>query len=297
MAVGGGSGFNQFREGLRELGYVEGKSIILEARSAEGKSERLPQLATELVRLNVDVLVTGGGGNLVGLAAKAATTTIPIVMAVMGGDPVAAGLVASIAQPGGNITGFSNLSPELARKRLELVKETIPKLTRVAFLWSPLLTDPSGPPGMSRLAETQAAAPSLGIKILSVEVANPEDVVTAIETAAKQRADALMIPAYLIGTRQREITDSSIKKRLPVTCDTRVNVEQNVCVMSYGADLGELYRRAASYVDKILKGATPANLPVERPMKFELAINLKTAKQIGLTIPANVLARADRVIR
>ena len=293
---GRGPGVEAFRRGLTELGYVEGKDLIIEYRGAKGKSERLSELAAELVHLKVDVIVTGGGGNPVGLAAKNATTTIPIVMAVMGGDPVAAGLIASLARPGGNITGLSNLAPELAWRRLELVKETFPKVTRVAFIWDPSISDPSRP-GTSRLEETQAAAQALGLKLLPLEVRSPDELANAFESAARERAAAIMIPAYMVGAYRRQITDFSIKKRLPVSCDSRLNVEEGVCLMAYGPSLPELYRRAATYVDKILKGAKPVDLPVERPMKFELIIDLKTAKKIGLTIPPNVLARADKVIR
>jgi putative ABC transport system substrate-binding protein len=298
LALGaGGPGVETFRQGLRELGYVEGKDIIIEYRWAEGKFERLSELAAELVRLKVDIIVTGGGGGPVTLAAKNATTTIPIVAAVIAGDPVASGLVASFARPGGNITGFSNLAPELAWRRLELVKETFPKITLVAFLWNPSISDPSAP-GTSRIEETHAAAQASGIGILSLEVRSSDELASALESAVRERAGALMVPAYMIGrTYRRQITEFSIKRRLPVSCDTGLNVEEGVCLMAYGPNITENYRRAATYVDKILKGTKPANLPVEAPIKFELVINLKTAKQIGLTIPPNVLARADRVIR
>jgi putative ABC transport system substrate-binding protein len=298
LAIGGGDrrGFEAFRQGLRELGYVEGKNIIIEPRWAEGRPERLPEFAAELVRLKVDVIVTGGGGSPVGLAAKGATTTIPIVMAVMGGDPVAAGFVSSIAQPGGNITGFSNLAPELAWKRLELVKETFPKLTRVAFLWSSLVADPSDP-GTSRLEETQSAAQALGLRILPLDVRTRDELANAFDSAVRGRAGALMVPAFFVAPYRQQIIKFSIERRLPVSCDIRLNVENGVCLMSYGANLDDSFRRAATYVDKILKGTKPANLPIERPMKFEFVINLNIAKQIGLTIPPNVLARADRVIK
>jgi len=273
-----GPGVEAFRQGLRELGYVDGQNIIIEYRGAEDKRDRLPELAAELVRLKVDVIVTGEGGFPVARAAKNATTTIPIVAAIIGGDPVADGLVASFARPGGNITGFSNLAAELAWRRLELVKETFPKVTRVGFIWDPFITS-------LRLKETQAAAQSLGVRLLSLEVRNPDELASAFESAARERVGALMVPGYLIGTYQRQITDFSIKKRLPVSCDTRGNVEQGVCLMAYGPSIPDLYRRAAHYVERILKGAKPADLPVQQPTKFELVINLKTAKQIGLTIP------------
>lgn len=298
LAIGAakGWGIEAFRQGLRDLGYVEGNSIIIESRGAEGKLARLPELAVELVRLKVAVIVTGSGGNPVGLAVKNATTTIPIVMAIIGGDPVATGFVESLARPGGNITGFSNLSLELAFRRLELVKETFPKSTRVVFLRSPSVADPSGP-DTGRTEQTQAAAKELETKILSLNVQSPDELANAFERAAKERAGAIMIPAYMVDTYRQQIIDLSIRKRLPVSCDTRRNVEQGVCLMSYGPNLADLFRRAATYVDKILKGAKPADLPVERPMKFELIFNLRMAKQIGVTIPPNVLVRADRVIK
>ena len=263
---------------------------------AKGKFDRLPELAAELVRLNVAVIVTGSGGNPVGLAAKNATRTIPIVMAIIGGDPVATGLVASLARPGGNITGLSNLSPELAFRRLELVKETFPTSTRVVSLRNPSVGD-SSDPGSGRSELMQTGAKDLGLKVLSFNVQNPDELEKAFETAAWERAGAVMIPAFMVNFYHRQIIDLSIRKRLPVSCDTRLNVEQGVCLMSYGPNLADLFRRAATYVDKILKGAKPADLPVERPIKFELIFNLKTAKQIGVTIPPNVLARADIVIK
>ena len=296
MGDGRGVGIETFRQGLRDLGYVEGNSIIIEPRGAEGNFERLPELAADLVRLKVDVIVTGGGGNSVGLAAKNATTTIPIVMAIIGGDPVSAGFAASLARPGGNITGFSSVSTELAFRRLQLVKETFPSSTQVAFLWSPSISD-SSDPGTGRLEETQAGAKELRIKVLPLKVQSSDELASAFETAASQRAGAVMIPGFMVNFYPREIVDLSMKKRLPVSCDTRRDSERGVCLMSYGPNLADLFRRAATYVDKILKGAQPANLPVERPMKFDFVVNLKMAKQIGVTIPPNVLARADRVIR
>ena len=247
------------------------------------------------MRLKVDIIVVAGGTATV-LAAKNATTTIPIVMTVIGGDPVASGLVASLARPGGNITGLSNVSPELAFRRLELVKETFPKSKRVAFLWSPSISDPSDP-GTGRLQETQAAAKELRINILSLKVQSADELASAFETAAKQRAGAVMIPAYLVNPYQGQIVDFSIKKRLPVSCDTGLNVEQGVCLMAYGPNILALYRRAATYVDKILKGTKPTDLPVERPMNFDFVMSLRIAKQIGVTIPPNVLVRANKVIR
>jgi putative ABC transport system substrate-binding protein len=291
------SGVEAFEEGLRELGYIQGKTIIIEYRWAENRPERLAGLASELVGLNVDVIVTGFGGNAVGLAARRATTTVPIVMAIMGGDPVSAGLVASFARPGGNITGLSNVSPELSGRRLEIAKQTIPNLTRVGFLWTPLLTDPSGPRGASRLVETQAAAQPMGIRVLPLEVQSAHDLAHAFESAAREGVGAIMVPGYIEVAHQKQLTELWRKKRLATSCDTRLSVEQGVCLMAYGPSLRDLMRRTANYVDKILKGAKPAELPVERPMKFDFLVNLNVAKQIGLTIPPNVLARADRVIR
>jgi putative tryptophan/tyrosine transport system substrate-binding protein len=291
----GGHGVEEFRQGLTQLGYVEGKSILIDYRWAENKPERLPELARELVRLKVDVIVTGRGGRPVALAAKNATTTIPIIAASLG-DSVADGLVASFAQPGGNLTGFSNVAPDLAWRRLEIVKDTIPSLTRVAFLWSSLVSDPSNP-GTSRLKETQAAAEALGLRLLSLDVRKPEELASAFESAMRERAGAVMVPGHIERAYEKQITDFWLKTRLPVSCDTRASVEQGVCLMAYGPSFPEVFRRAAIYVDKILKGTKPADLPVERPMKFEFVINLKIAQQIGLTIPPNVLARADKVIR
>jgi len=292
-----GSGVEAFQEGLRELRYIQGKNIVIEYRWAENRAERLADLASELVGLNVDVIVTGFGGNAVGLAARRATTTVPIVMAIMGGDPVSAGLVASFARPGGNITGLSNVSPELSWRRLELAKQTIPNLTRLGFLWSPLLTDPSGPRGSSRLVETQAAAQPMGIQVLSLEVRSADDLAHAFESAARERAGAIMVSGYIERAHQKQLAELWRKKRLATSCDTRLSVEQGVCLLGYGPSLNDLMRRAATYVDKILKGAKPAELPVQRPMKFDFIINLNVAKQIGLTIPPNVLARADKVIK
>jgi putative ABC transport system substrate-binding protein len=291
----GGPGIEAFRQGLTELGYVEGKNLITDYRWAENKYERLPDLAGELVRLKVDVIVTGVGGSPVARAAKNTTTTIPIVAASLG-DPVVDGLVASFARPGGNLTGFSNVAPELAWRRLEIVKETIPSLVRVAFLWSSVVSDPSSP-GTSRLKETQTAAEALGVRILPLDVRNPDELASAFESATKERAGALMVPGHIERTYEKQITDFWSKKRLAVSCDTRESVERGVCLMAYGPYFPEFFRRAAIYVDKILKGTKPADLPVERPMRFDFVINLNIAKQIGLTIPPNVLVRADKVIR
>ena len=278
-----------FRQGLRELGYVEGKNITIEWRSAEGKPDRLPALAAELVRLEVDVIVTGGA--TVTHAAKEATITIPIVMA-QDPDPVGNGFVASLARPGGNITGLSSLTADLSGKRLELLKEILPKLSRLAVF------ETSTNIGNARqLRETELAAGEFGMKFQRVDVKDPNDIEIAFRSAMKGRADAaLVLTSASTDAYQTEIAKLALKSRLPVIYARAEAVEAGGLV-SYGVSIADLSRRAATYVDKILKGAKPADLPVEQPMKFELVINLKTAKQIGLTIPPNVLARADRVIR
>ena len=279
-----------FRQGLRGLGYVEGKNIVIEWRSAEGKFDRLPALAAELVRLKVDIIVTGGGATT--RAVKEATTAIPIVMA-QEGDPVGNGFVASLARPGGNITGLSSLAPELSGKRVELLKEIIPKLSRVAVLGN------SAQPGNAQaLKEMELAAKAFGVQLQYLDVLGPKDIGTAFRGAGKGRADAVLILlAGLVATSERpQITDLAVKSRLPAIYDRPEAMEYGG-LMSYGVSTADLDRRAATYVDKILKGAKPADLPVEQPTKFEFIINLKAAKQIGLTIPPNVLARADRVIR
>ena len=278
-----------FRKGLSELGYDKGRNIAIEYRYAEGKFDRLPALAAELVRLKVDAIVTASTPAI--QAAMQATRTIPIVMANVG-DPVAAGLVASLARPGGNITGLSNVSLDLAGKRLELLKETLPKITRVAFVW------PSNNPSFTQyFRETHVAAQYLEVTLQSLEVRNPKELETAFEAAIRERAGALMVAGPIFSTYRKQIVDFAGKKPLPLIYETRESVEEAGGLMSYGPDFLDLYRRAATYVDKILKGAKPADLPVEQPMKFEFIINLKAAKQIGLTIPPNVLARADKVIK
>jgi len=278
-----------FRQSLQELRYVEGKNIIIEYRFAEGKFERLPALAAELVRLNVEVIVAVGVPPT--RAAKQVTTTIPIVMAG-GGDPVSAGLVASFARPGGNITGSSDLTVDSITKRLELLKEVVPKASRVA-----VLLNPANPTNPLQLKETQAAAPALGVAIVPLEIKGAEDFDQAFSAMGKKRADALLVFSDpMFGFYQKQIANLAVKSRLPAIYGSRYYVEAGG-LMSYGTNPDDHYRRAAIYVDKILKGATPAELPVERPMKFDLVINLKAAKQIGLTIPPNVLARADKVIR
>jgi putative tryptophan/tyrosine transport system substrate-binding protein len=279
-----------FRQGLRELGYVEGKNINIEWRSAEGKIDRLPALANELVRLKIDVIVTGGPAPT--RAAKGATSTIPIVMA-QDNDPVGSGFVASLARPGGNMTGLATLAPELSGKRLELLKEVVPKLSRVAVFGT------STQPGNAQaLKETELAAGALGVKLQYLDVLGPKDIEAAFRAASKGRAGAvlMMVPGRIANSLREEMVDLAVKSRLPAIYGGRASVEAGG-LMGYGVNLPDLDRRAATYVDKILKGAKPADLPVEQPKKFEFIINLKAAKQIGLTIPPNVLVRADRVIK
>ena len=279
-----------FQQGLRELGYTEGQNIVVEYRFAEGNLDRLPELAAELVHLKVDVIVAGGG-SLIARSAKNAAGTIPIVM-TNAEDPVANGLVASLARPGGNVTGLTAMLPDLAGKRLELLKETVPKITRVAVLWNSAV-----PEKAIEFKETQGAAKAFGTRLQSLEVKNPNDLDGVFEAASKQRAGAIItLPDPLTNTLGPRIVELATKKRLP-TMFTQTPPVDGGGLMSYGPSYADLFRRAAIFVDKILKGTKPADLPVERPMKFEFVINLKAAKQIGLTIPPNVLARADRVIK
>jgi putative tryptophan/tyrosine transport system substrate-binding protein len=288
-----GARYEAFRQVLRELGYVEGKNIIIEFRSADGKFDRLPALAAELVRLKVDVIVTGGPPSA--RAAKEATVTIPIVMMQVG-DPVGSGFVASLARPGGNITGLSGLAPELSGKRLELLKEIVPKLSRVAVFGTS-----TSPDNAQSLREVELAARELKAQLQYLDIRdarNPKDIETAFRAATRGRAEAVLImlaPAVASANRT-EIVDLAVKSRLPVIYSGRAFVDAGG-LMAYGVSVEDLDRRAATYVDKILKGAKPADLPVEQPQKFEFIINLKAAKQIGLTIPPNVLARADKVIK
>ncbi len=278
-----------FRQGLRELGYVEGKNIIIEWRWAEGKFDRLPDLAAELVRLKVEVIVTGGSTSTG--AAKKVTTTVPIVMAQVN-DPVGSGFIASLARPGGNMTGLSTLVPELSGKRLELLKEVVPKLSRVA-----VIGDSTAPGNTQALKETELAARAFKVQLQYLDILGPKDIETAFREARKGRADAvLVLGSPVLISQRRQVADLTVKNRLPATYNQPEYVEAGG-LMSYGVSVVDLYRRAATYVDKILKGRKPADLPVEQPIKFELVINLKAAKQIGLTIPPNVLARADRVIK
>jgi len=278
-----------FKQGLRDLGYVEGKNIIIEYRNAEGKIERYSDLVADLVGLKVDVIFTSSTPGA--LAAKNATKTIPIVFTNVG-DPVANGLVASLARPGGNITGLSTLAPELSGKGLELLKETIPKLSRVAVVWNP-----DNPGKTSSFKETEVAARALRLQLQSLEVRGPNDVEPAFQAAKKDRAGALIVLRDVVVSSQiRRILELALKNQMPAIYGDRGFVDAGG-LMSYGPNIDDLFRRAATYIDKILKGTKPADLPIERPSKFELVINLKTAKQIGLTIPPNVLARADKVLR
>jgi ABC-type uncharacterized transport system substrate-binding protein len=278
-----------FRQGLRDLGWVEGNNIGIEYRFADGKSDRLAALAAELVRVKVDVIVTAVNTDT--LAAKNATKTVPIVMA-SAGDPVAFGLVNSLAHPGGNVTGLSQIAPELSGKRLELLKEIVPHLARVAVLWNP-----KGTTSPISWKESQMPAHELGLRLQSIEVVGREDFERAIEDARKGRAGALAIlPDPLFAGNLKRIAELAAKSRLPSIFHLVEFVGAGGLV-AYGPDRSDMFRRAATYVDKILKGAKPADLPVEQPTKFEFVINLKTAKQIGLTIPPSVLARADRVIK
>jgi ABC-type uncharacterized transport system substrate-binding protein len=279
-----------FRQGLRDLGYVEGKNIVIERRYAEGKYDRLPALVAELVRLKVDVIVTGGGPAT--RAAKEATSTIPIVMA-NDADPVATGIVASLARPGGNITGLSNLAPELHGKRLEILREVVPTLSRVA-----VFETSTRPDNAQMLKEVDLAAGALKVKLQYLDVLSPKDVWPAFRAAGKGRAEAIlmMVSGPTINPHRTQVVELAVKSRLPAIYNVPEFVEAGG-LMFYGANVNESDRRAATYVDKILKGAKPAELPVEQPKKFEFIVNLKAAEQIGLTIPPNVLARADRVIR
>ena len=278
-----------FRQGLRELGYVEGKNTIIEWRSAEGKADRLPGLAAELVRLKVDIIVSGGPSTT--RASKGATSTIPIVMA-QDPDPVGSGFVASLARPGGNITGLATLTPELSGKRLELLKEIVPKLSRVAVFGTS-----TRPGNAQELREVELAAEAFKVPLQHLDVLDPKDIETAFRAASKGRADALLVlGGPVLISHRTQVVELAVKNRLPATYDRPEFVEEGG-LMTYSVSSTDLFRRAATYVDKILKGAKPADLPIEQPKKFELIINLKAAKQIGLTIPPNVLARADRVIR
>jgi putative ABC transport system substrate-binding protein len=278
-----------FRQGLRELGYVEGQNILVEYRWAEGKADRYAILAAELVRLGVDVIVTQGTAATV--AAKQATNTIPIIVAGAG-DLVGEGLVSSLARPGGNVTGFTNINPDLSAKRLQLLRETLPKVSRVAVLYH------GGPGGdQDELRETQTAAKSLGVQIQPLHVLEPDQFQRAYAAMTKERAQALIIfSGSFTAFHRKDLLELAAKIRIPTMCGTP-DWSAEGCLISYGHDRRDQFRRAARLVDKILKGAKPADIPIEQPMKFELVFNLKTAKQIDLTIPPEVLARATKVIR
>jgi putative ABC transport system substrate-binding protein len=285
--------FEGIRLALRERGYIEGQNIAIEYRYAEGKRDRFPELAAELVRLKVDIIVVAGGDIPI-RAAKNATKTIPIVMTGAGLDPVEAGLVESLARPGGNVTGITNLTGELTGKRLELLKEAVPKLARVAVLY-----DPAIPASVLEVKEVLPdAARALGLTVQPWEVRAVDDFGRVFAALNKQRPDGLYVPRRgpLMSANQKRIVGFALKSRLPSVYGNREDVDAGG-LMYYGADLADSYRRIATYVDRILKGAKPADLPVEQPTKFELVINLKTAKQIGLTIPPEVLARASRLIK
>ena len=278
--------------GLRELGYIEGQNIVFEYRYANGKHGLESELADELVRLKVDLILVPGGADWV-QTVKNATKTIPIVMTGTGGDPIAAGLVESLARPGGNITGITNLSAELGGKRLELLKEAVPKVAHVAVLYNP-----SNPPSVREVKEDlPIAARALGMTIQSWEVRAADGFDKVFAAMRKQRPDGLYLPTGpQMFTNAKRIAGFALKSRLPSVYGRKETVDEGG-LMSYGADIADSYRRVAIYVDKILKGTKPAELPIEQPTKFELVINLKTAKQIGVTIPQSVLARADRVIK
>jgi putative tryptophan/tyrosine transport system substrate-binding protein len=281
-------GVEAFRQGLRELGYVESKSITIEHRSAEGKLDRLPDLAAELVRLKVDVIV--GSGNLTITALKEATETIPIVIAIAA-DPVGNGFVASLARPGGNITGLTVIAEQLSRKRLELLKEINPRITRVAVTRSPITAT-----HVVLWEETQAAAKALGIKVFPLDIRGPDDIENAFGTIAREHAEGLIVlPEPVSFTNRKRIVDLAAKSRLLAMYPWKEFADSGGLLV-YSPNRDDLWRRSATYVDKILKGAKPADLPVEQPTKFELVINLKTAKALGLTIPQTLLLRADQVI-
>jgi putative ABC transport system substrate-binding protein len=286
-------GSEAFLQGLRDLGYVEGRNVVIEYRDAEGKSERLPALAAELVALKVDVIVAAGG-TPGALAAKQATRTLPIVF-IGAADPVTSGLVTSLARPGGNVTGLSVLAPELVGKCLELLTQAVPRVTRVAVLWQPGAAGERTEKDL--LKEADVAARALGVRPQFVEARGPADFDRAFSDMTRARAGALtVLPSNMFIGERRRLVDLAAKNRLPAVYGSREYVDAGG-LMSYGPNLADLLRRAATYVDKILKGAKPADLPVEQPTKFELVINLKAAKALGLTIPPSLLGRADEIIQ
>jgi putative tryptophan/tyrosine transport system substrate-binding protein len=282
-----------FLQGLRDLGYVEGRNVVIEYRDAEGKLERLPALAAELVALKVDVIVAPGTPQA--LAAKQATRTLPIVFAVAG-DPVGSGLVPSLARPGGNVTGFSSVTSDLVGKCLEQLTQAVPGVSRVAVLWQPGGFGERAEKDMQKAAEV--AGRTLGVRLQFVEARRPADIDRAFSNMTRARAGALTVlgGGTMLFAERRRLVDLAAKNRLPAVYPWRDFVDAGG-LMSYGANFPDLYRRAATFVDKILKGAKPADLPVEQPTKFELVVNLKTAKALGLTIPPSVLGRADEVIQ
>ena len=276
-----------FQRGLRELGYIEGEHILIEQRHAGGRSEAIPELAAGLVRLKVDVIVVWGDSAM--RATKQATNTIPIVMAVHP-DPVAAGLVASLAHPGGQVTGLSDFHAGTVTKRLELLKQVVPATSRIA-----VLVNPNYPAALMQLKSIQADAPAMGVRILVVEAKGDQEIDRAFATIGTERPSALLIVPDPTFTKRRRIAELAVEHRVPSMSTIRQWAEAGI-LMSYGTSFTHLWHRAATYVDKILKGAKPADLPVEQPTKFEFVINLKTAKALGLTIPPSLLARADQVI-
>jgi putative ABC transport system substrate-binding protein len=279
-----------FKQTLRDLGYVERQNLTIELRLSKGKLELLPQLAAELVDLDLDCIIAAGVAPT--RAVKQATSTIPIVMANADDDPVREGLVASLARPGGNITGYTNIGSELAGKRLELLKETLPRLSRVA-----IFSDSRGPGGAGHIRESETVAPRLGVRLQAPAIRSPEDLDNAFQAAVKGRAEALVIVSTgLMNAYRDRVVSFALKTRLPAMYSSS-SFPLAGGLMSYDTDARDRLRGVATYVDKILRGTKPSDLPVQRPTKFELVMNLKTAKQIGLTIPPNVLARADRVIR
>jgi putative tryptophan/tyrosine transport system substrate-binding protein len=275
-------------EGLRQWGWIEGKTVVIEYRYAENRNDRLPSLAADLVHLNVDVIVAAG--TLAPLAAKHATATIPIVM-TSAGDPLGTRLVSGLAKPGGNVTGLSLMSPDISGKRLELLEQIVPDVARVAIIWNA-----SNPYPALVFRQTESAARQLKLEVQSLEVRAPDDVNSALEAAVRQKANALItVEDPLTVNYRKQIADFAVKNRLPTMSGLREYADVGG-LLSYGPALADLYRRAAGYVDKILKGAKPSELPVEQPTKFELVVNLKTAKALGLTIPPDMLAIADAVI-
>src|SRR5262245_21808174 len=284
-----GPAFLSFKQGLREMGWVEGQNISVESRWAENNYDRLPALAADLVRLKVDVIVTGGVPAI--RAAQQATRTIPIVMGLVE-DPVASGLVASLGRPGGNITGLSMMAPDLVGKQMELLKGVVPKVSRMALLWNP-----ANPGNILQSREAESAARALEVQLQALEVRSPEEIAGAFAAMARERAGALVVLQDATLTNQaRKIAEFAAEGSLPAMYARREQPDVGG-LMSYGPSIPEMFRRAATFVDKILKEAKPADLPVEQPTKFELVINLKTAKALGLTSPQSILTRADEIIQ